>query len=184
MWSTAYEPHERRTESHRICSILYIITTDNPIRMRMRRSFSELCYIMTNLHFSVSIFCCSCCSERSPSRRCGANGISSQTVGHFEAAYSEVKIEQTIQESEMLSVSMKDEEVTISHSSTTCTADICRERSDTVAGYTVDQAMEKLEFGPFQLVTFLICSMVCNNRRTDNPQCPLSISQVSMVTLQ
>ena len=68
-------------------------------------------------------------------------------------------IEQTIQESEIFSVSMKDEGVTISHTSTTCTTDICRERSDTVAGYTVDQAIEKLGFGPFQLVTFLICNL-------------------------
>ena len=70
-----------------------------------------------------------------------------------------MKIEQTIRESEIFSVSMKDEEVTISHTSTTCTTDICRERSDTIAGYTMDQAIEKLGFGPFLLVTFLICSL-------------------------
>ena len=59
----------------------------------------------------------------------------------------------------MHSVSMKDEKVTISLTSTTCTTGICKERLNTAAGYTVDQAIEKLGFGPFQLVIFLICSL-------------------------
>ena len=66
--------------------------------------------------------------------------------------------EQTIRESEMLSVSMNDEEVTNSPTSTS-TTDLCGGRSDTFSGYTVVQAIEKLGFGPFQLVTFLICSL-------------------------
>ena len=66
--------------------------------------------------------------------------------------------EQTIRESEMLSVSMNDEEVTNSPTSIG-TTDLCGGRSDTFSGYTVDQAIEKLGFGPFQLVTFLICSL-------------------------
>ena len=84
----------------------------------------------------------------------------------------------------MLSVSMNDEEVTNS-STSIGTTDLCGGRSDTFSGYTVDQAIEKLGFGPFQLVTLLICiNMVCNSRRTDDPHSPLSSSQVSMVTLQ